>query len=271
MHSLEVLPDSVPVVLFTIGANGIIAYSAGQAPIPASATAVDLVGCSYSDAYQAVPWLLHAVERAFGGEVARAVAPVGDAWIEVRVLPEREGDRIVGVVGLSVDVTEPLRSESLLRAAIDSTADGILVVDRGGRVTLHNRQFSEMWQIPAAVLEAGDDERLLQLVIEQLQDPLAFMDRVRDLYADAERESFDVIHFKDGRYFERVSKPQRLEGRVVGRVWSFRDVTQRKSIEDALHQAIQIRDDFLSTASHELSPATERRRSRSYTEGIDHP
>ena len=66
-------------------------------------------------------------------------------------------------------------------------------------------------------------------------------------------ESFDVVEFKDGRYIERLSKPQRIESRIIGRVWSFRDVTHRRLAETALQQAVRVRDEFLSIASHELN------------------
>jgi PAS domain S-box-containing protein len=144
------------------------------------------------------------------------------------------------------------RHESLVRAAIDSTADGILVIDVAGKVRLFNSQFCEMWKIHPEFLEGQDDNRLLEYVLSQLEDPAEFLERVRGLYAQPELESFDQIRFKDGRTIERLSKPQRVGSQIVGRVWSFRDVTQRKLAENALRQAIRVRDEFLSIASHEL-------------------
>ncbi|MDB4962917.1 MAG: Signal transduction histidine kinase CheA [Myxococcales bacterium] len=144
------------------------------------------------------------------------------------------------------------RDESLVRAAIDSTADGILVIDLAGKVRLYNAQFCEMWKIQPAFLEGQDDYRLLEYVLSQLDDPSEFLRRVRDLYAQPDLESFDQIKFKDGRFIERLSKPQRVGQEIVGRVWSFRDVTQRRLAENALRDAIRVRDEFLSIASHEL-------------------
>lgn len=124
------------------------------------------------------------------------------------------------------------RSLSLLKATLESTADGILVVDRTGRIQTTNKKFMEMWHIPAALAAAGDDEPLLEYVVAQLTDPKAFQAKVKWLYSHPSRESFDVFGFKDGQVFERISKPQRIKTRVVGRVWSFRDVTKRKRAED---------------------------------------
>jgi diguanylate cyclase (GGDEF)-like protein/PAS domain S-box-containing protein len=126
------------------------------------------------------------------------------------------------------------RSLSLLRATLESTADGILVVDRQGKIVSCNQQFGTMWNIPSSVLEAQDDDRALAYVLNQLTDPQRFLKKVRELYGDPHAESFDVLEFHDGRIFERYSKPQLVAGEAVGRVWSFRDVTEKRKAEEQL-------------------------------------
>ena len=128
------------------------------------------------------------------------------------------------------------RGEELLRATLESTADGILVVDDGGRAAYLNARFAEMWRIPQDLLDERDDARLLDYVVEQLSEPNAFLEKVRALYGTAD-ESLDTLAFKDGRVFERYSRPLLGEDGRCGRVWSFRDVTERQRAETAIRRS----------------------------------
>ncbi len=121
------------------------------------------------------------------------------------------------------------RTVSLLNATLEATADGILVVDRSRNVMAFNRRFVQLWRIPEELVVNRSDAALLDFVRDQLEDPEDFMRGIDALYHHAERESLDSLRFKDGRVFERYSRPQRLsDGEIAGRVWSFRDMTERE-------------------------------------------
>ncbi|HTR98996.1 MAG TPA: PAS domain S-box protein [Bacteroidota bacterium] len=129
------------------------------------------------------------------------------------------------------------RSVSLMNAALESTADGLLVVDGGGHIVQYNHQFAAMWDIPEDLLDAGDDAGAIAHILGRLKFPERFVARVQELYDHPEQTSFDVVEFADGRIYERYSQPQRIDGTPVGRVWSFRDVTERKKAESELRRS----------------------------------
>jgi diguanylate cyclase (GGDEF)-like protein/PAS domain S-box-containing protein len=169
----------------------------------------------------------------------------GERRLDVRIFPFEEGVTLffTDTTNLSRRTEDLSRTASLLGATLESTADGILAADGMGHITLFNRRFVELWRIPKDIAESRDDERALAHMVKQLRDPESFLRKVHDLYASPEAESFDELEFMDGRVFERYSVPQRVNGGSVGRVWSFRDETQRKAAErqllhDAFHDAL---------------------------------
>lgn len=174
---------------------------------------------------------INAEEGATAGRVVLTYAPGV-------VPPEGELDvasRAAGLAALALsriaERERSVQSLALLTATLESTVDGILVVDREQRVVGYNSRFATLWQVPADVLASGDDELLLGSVLSQLEDPADFLDTVHALYDAPEEVSFDELRFADGRVYERYSQPQWIDGKAVGRVWSFRDVTENRRLQ----------------------------------------
>ncbi|HSJ76370.1 MAG TPA: PAS domain-containing protein [Gemmatimonadales bacterium] len=141
---------------------------------------------------------------------------------------------------------EHARALSLHQATLRSMTDGLLVVDPAGGVLSFNQRFLEMWRIPSEAAASGRDADLLNAVLHQLEDPSGFMQRVTELYANPEASSSEEIRLADGRVFDRRSEPQRLAGRSVGRVWSFRDVTEARQAAEALRESQSLLELFFS-------------------------
>ena len=131
---------------------------------------------------------------------------------------------------------EVVNSLSLIQATLESTTDGILATDVQGRMTSFNEKFIEMWHIPRETVDERDYGKKMTSISHLVRDPDKFLARIQDLYANPDQESFDVLELRDGRVFERYSKPQWIEKRCVGRVWSFRDITERKRSEEQLER-----------------------------------
>jgi PAS domain S-box-containing protein len=166
-------------------------------------------------------------------------------WLLSSKIPLRDSEgKIIGLVGIGRDITERKQAEetiknslALLETIIESTNNGILVVDSGGKIVKFNGRFAEMWRIPGDILEAGEDERMLSHILNQLTIPEVFLARVKELYDEPMAESFDVLYFKDGRIFERVSRPLLVAGEPKGRAWAFRDITEQKHNADMVAQS----------------------------------
>jgi len=128
------------------------------------------------------------------------------------------------------------KSVSVLNATIESTADALLVVSSTGEVVQYNSLFVKMWGISESILDLRSNQLLLEFVLDQVIDKEGFLRDIINIDSHLYDESFSEVHFKDGRIIECYSKPQYLNGKPVGRVWSFRDVTERKAAEEEIKQ-----------------------------------
>lgn len=180
-------------------------------------------------------------------------------WESASISPlfNDHGD-ITHFIAIKEDITERrneqqrlVKSMSLLNASLESTADGLLVVSRIGNITMWNQKFVDMWDVPLSILENGNEEDLLNFFDKRIIDNEPFRAKVNELYAKADKLSVDIINLSDGRVLERYSQPQRMENNIVGRVWSFREITLQKQAEARLINStneLQIKNSELDEA-----------------------
>ncbi|HEY1897324.1 MAG TPA: diguanylate cyclase [Terracidiphilus sp.] len=179
------------------------------------------------------------------------------AWFEasLRMVRDPRTGAPKGILNILREITERRRAEesrefqqSLLRAIHEVSLDGILVVNEEGDAVSYNRRFSEVWRlsvpgVPDSLLKARVgvlDEQLLSHCVNTTKDPDAFIERVLELYADREAADQCQFELKDGRTLERYTTALRTEGGTyLGRVWFFRDITERKHAEQKLEAAYQ--------------------------------
>jgi diguanylate cyclase (GGDEF)-like protein len=114
-----------------------------------------------------------------------------------------------------------------LRATLESTGDGILVTDTLGAIRHYNQRFVEMWNVPSGLLGTRDGSAIFEHLVTCVQDEAAYSDQLAAIASDPELQCTDIVLLRCGRMLERVTLPQTSRGRVVGRVYSFRDLTER--------------------------------------------
>ena len=178
----------------------------------------------------------------------KVVEQDGKRWMLVQALENRNEHRVEDDLA---------RTTSQLRATLESTGNGILVIDWQGRIASMNRLFSTMWQLPEDLLLRQDDGAVLDFISGCVTDVDIVPRRLREIVESKETE--DILYLKDGRVFQCKSLPQYLDERIVGRVFGFNDITERIRIEQDLiaareraESANQAKADFLAMMSHEI-------------------
>ena len=147
--------------------------------------------------------------------------------------PLRNPDNSIrGVIGVALDITRQKRNErelqkaaSLMRATLDSADVAILVVDERGKISNFNECLVQLWGVPEDIAKARDEDRLLAFLLDTVADPGDFAKHVMGLHAKRDIETKGPVKLKDGRVFQRTSRPQRVDGKTVGTVLSFREGT----------------------------------------------
>jgi diguanylate cyclase (GGDEF)-like protein/PAS domain S-box-containing protein len=162
---------------------------------------------------------------------------------EQTITPVRSsGGDITHFVAVKQDVTERRKAEetllfkaALLEAEAETTIDGILVVDASNHILSANKQFALHFEIPDELLGSRDDRFVLKHVVAQMEDPDAFVEKVEYLYNHRDEKSRDELRLKNGKTFDRYSSPLvDSKGNYRGRIWYFRDITDRKKAEERI-------------------------------------
>lgn len=141
---------------------------------------------------------------------------------------------------------------SILNATIESTADGIFVIDQSGDVSKYNHQFLSLWNIPQSLIKSRDNIKIFEYVLKQVKNPEMFIDKIQDVYSGSLLDAFAMIELLDGRIFEWYSKPKKIGDVVAGRVWSFRDVTSRIQMENQIEKSLKEKEMLLKEIHHRV-------------------
>jgi PAS domain S-box-containing protein len=160
-------------------------------------------------------------------------------------LEKDSSGRPVRVIGIARDITERRKADeeiafknTLLSTQQETSPDGILTVDENGKIISYNRKFTGIWNVPRELVERGLDEPVLRQISGQLVDPDAFLARVRYLYEHKDEKSFEELSLKDGRVMERFSSSVFGENqKYYGRIWYFRDITERLRAKEDLQKS----------------------------------
>lgn len=278
---LEGVTDTIPVALAFVDAQGIYRWINRRGAERLGHPRDYIVGRSMREIFGETHWrdvLAPQVARVLTGEAVASDRTLKShdgsiLQIETHFTPAIGPDgHVEGLCILAIDVTERTRTTealartvSTLQATFDSTADGILVVENGTKIAAWNQQFVHLWRLPEKILEEGDDAKVLELACTQVVDRTGFVARVQELYASPDDESVDIVEFQDGRIIERYSKPQQIEGRTVGRVWSFRDVTERQRARENLQQAHDALELRVAQRTSQLEAAHREAETLSYS------
>lgn len=148
--------------------------------------------------------------------------------------------KIIAAIEMVEDTTERRKVEealqnktAILEAQLNSTIDGILIVDKQGKKIIQNQRTIELWKIPQNIVDNNDDETQVQHVKNMTKNPGRFVEKIIYLYGHPNETSQDEVELIDGRVFDRYSAPVLdKEGKNYGRIWIFRDITERKNLEE---------------------------------------
>lgn len=130
---------------------------------------------------------------------------------------------------------------SQLQATLEATVDGIIVVGLDAKIKVMSNRFKKIWHMPDSILESKNSDRILDYVLDQLNESEVFSNKIKAPLVDAHSNTFETLYLKDGRIVETYSRPQKLDENIIGRVWAFRDVSEQKLTEEQLKHTLKMK------------------------------
>ena len=233
--AVHLILNQMPAILWSTDTDLRLTSSAGAALAAAGRREGASVGLTLSEFFHTtdpefLPLVAH--RKALLGESVSFEVEWSGRTYASHCEPLRNPDGTIrGVIGVALDITRQKRSErelqksfSLLRATLDSAAEGILVVDERGKISNFNASFVHMWRVPEEIAAARDEDRLLAFLLDSVEDSGDFAKKVMGLHSRRDMETSGAVKLKDGRVLQRFSRPQKVDGHTVGTVLSFQEI-----------------------------------------------
>jgi PAS domain S-box-containing protein len=248
------LSESAPLGIFELDATGGCIYHNPAMVVLSGRSLAENLGQGWKQnvhpedrAAMSAGWTRAVMEGKSWEQEQRLLRPDGTIrWVHTLAAPNKDSaGRITGFVGMVEDITarrqaeEELREKTaLLEAQIDSSMDGILIVNPQGRRLQQNERYNALMKIPWEIASGRDDVQMRDYVLSQVREPAAVLERVLHLYAHPREASREEIELLDGTVLDRYSSPiLSKEGRNYGRIWAFRDITANKAADLALRES----------------------------------
>lgn len=176
----------------------------------------------------------------------------------VKPIADDDG-HVTTVLCISKNITQRKHSEqalnaslAMIHATLNSTAEGILVVNHSGYIQHWNRRFIDLWGVPEEVLETHEVCNLRPFMASQMSNPDAYLADITAWFEHPDKVVSSTLALANGKMYAMYTQPQRIGEEVVGRVWSYSDITERKRAEDAANAANRAKSEFLANMSHEI-------------------